>query len=254
MPESAGKRQGLTRGRILMGCAAVFLFAAFVALGIWQVERRSWKLALIARVDARVHAIAVAAPGPGAWPNITAARDEYLHVRLTGHFLNDKETLVYTSTDLGPDYWVLTPLVEKNGPTVLVNRGFVPDDRKDPSTRKSGEVGGITMLTGLLRMSEPGGTLLRSNRPKENRWYSRDVAAIAKARGLGHVAPYFVDADAGSDPGRWPRGGLTRIHFRNAHLQYAITWFAMALLVIVGVIVFIRHEGKDPTDDDEADA
>lgn len=233
------------RGRILLGFAALLLFGVFVALGVWQLERRSWKLALISRVNSRVHAAPVAAPGPGAWPRVTASQDEYRHVRLSGAFLNGRETLVYAVTDLGAGYWVMTPLRRDDGTFVLVNRGFVPTDRRDPRTRGDGEVEGPTTVTGLLRMSEPGGTWLRSNDPARDRWYSRDVAAIAKARGLdpGKVAPYFVDADAGEGRGQWPAGGLTRIHFRNAHLQYAITWFAMAFMVIVGVFVFVRHGG-----------
>jgi len=250
MSETATKSVSVRRGRVLLACLAVLLFAAFMALGIWQIERRSWKLGLIARVDARVHADAIPAPGAAQWPSIDRADSEYEHVRLTGRFLNGKETLVYTVTDLGPGFWVVTPLLRKDGTTVLVNRGFVPDDKKDPSARAAGQISGETTLTGLLRISEPGGTLLRSNKPAEGRWYSRDVAAIAKAKALHHVAPYFVDADAGTSPGGSPVGGLTRIHFRNDHLQYAITWFAMALLVVVGAVVFVRNTRDDRNGDE----
>lgn len=233
---------------IALAAFGLLLFATFIGLGVWQVERRSWKLALIARVDQRVHTAPVAAPGPKEWPGVTAQRDEYLHVRLKGHLLNDKETLVYTATDLGPGYWVVTPLSQDDGAIVLINRGFVPTDKRDPAARSQGQVRGEVTITGLLRMSEPGGAFLRSNEPDQNRWYSRDVAAIAKARHLSDVAPYFVDADARPNPGGLPVGGLTRIHFRNAHLQYAITWFAMALLVIVGAFVIVRQEGKPDGD------
>ncbi len=234
------------RRRILAGLAALVLFAAFTALGIWQLERRSWKLALISRVDARVHAAPVPAPGPAAWSGVDAARDGYRHVRLSGIFLDGKDTFVYALTDLGPGYWVMTPLHRDDRTYVFVNRGFVPSGKRRAATLPGGETEAPTTLTGLLRTSEPGGTWLRSNRPDEDRWYSRDVTAIAKARGLdaGNVAPYFVDADAGTGRGKWPAGGLTRIHFRNAHLQYAITWFAMALMVIVGFAVFVRHDGR----------
>jgi surfeit locus 1 family protein len=249
MPE---RERGRLRARHFgLAIFGVLLFAIFVALGIWQVERRSWKLALIARVDDRVHAAPVAAPGPEEWPAVTAARDEYLHVRLKGRLLNNKGTLVYTATDLGPGYWVMTQLERDDGTTVLINRGFVPTARRDAATRAQGEVTGEVTITGLLRMSEPGGTLLRSNEPAENRWYSRDVAAIAKARHLADVAPYFVDAGKAPNPGGLPVGGLTRIHFRNAHLQYALTWFALALMVIVGAFIVVKYEGKPEGDGDE---
>lgn len=212
--------------RMLATGAMLAGIALFVALGIWQLERRVWKLDLIARVDQRVHATAVAAPGPSQWPAITAENAEYRHVALKGRFL-DQQTLVLAVTKLGRGFWVMTPMLTDAGFVVLVNRGFIPSDQKGliASDRASGE----KTITGLLRMSEPGGAFLHSNDPADGRWYSRDVAAIAASQGLGTVAPYFVDADASSDAGAWPRGGLTVITFRNAHLQYALTWFALAL-------------------------
>ena len=108
----------------------VFFFVLFVALGTWQVQRRAWKLDLIARVEQRVHAPAVPAPGPAQWPEVTAAADEYRHVTATGTFLDTSQTLVQAVTDLGAGYWVLTPLQAADGSIVLVNRGFVAaDDR-----------------------------------------------------------------------------------------------------------------------------
>lgn len=196
-------------------------------LGVWQVERRSWKLDLIARVDARVHAPPVPAPGPEGWTGIDA-RAEYRKVALDGRYLPDPETLVKAVTEKGPGFWVLAPFRDARDFTVLVNRGFVPEDRRDPAHRSDAAARGPTHLVGLLRLSEPGGGFLRSNDPAQGRWYSRDVAAIAAARGLGTVAPYFVDADAASEPGPLPLGGLTVIRFRNTHLVYALTWFCLA--------------------------
>ena len=100
--------------------------AGLAALGVWQLERRVWKHALIARVDARVHAPPVAAPGPSQWPRITAASDEYRRVQLTGTFLHRDRTLVQASTRLGAGLWVITPMQRADGTIVLVNRGFVP--------------------------------------------------------------------------------------------------------------------------------
>ena len=208
----------------------IFLTVVLILLGIWQVERLQWKLDLIARVDARVHAEPQPAPGAAAWGGINAADDEYRHVTAAGMLLNDAETHVYASTDLGPGYWVLTPLKTGDGTTILINRGFVPTDRRDPRTRPEGQISEPTMVTGLLRISEPRGTLLRSNVPADDRWYSRDVAAIASARHLDNVAPYFIDADKTANPGGLPVGGLTQIVFPNSHLVYAFTWFGMAIM------------------------
>jgi surfeit locus 1 family protein len=208
----------------------LLLTAVFVALGVWQIERLHWKLDLIARVDARVHAQSQPAPDRSAWTTVNAADDEYRHVRIGGTLQNDAETYVYASTDLGPGYWVITPLKGADGTTTLINRGFVPTDRRDPRTRSEGEVSEPTTITGLLRISEPKGTLMRSNVPADDRWYSRDVTAIAAERHLQDVAPYFIDADNAPNPGGLPVGGLTQIVFPNSHLSYALTWFGMAIM------------------------
>jgi surfeit locus 1 family protein len=220
----------LTRTRRAAFAAAALIAAiGLAALGVWQLERRVWKHELIAAVDARIDAAPVAAPGPDAWPRIDAKRDAYRRVTATGVFRHDRETLVQAVTDRGAGYWVLTPL-ETPGFTLLVNRGFVPTNRRDARARAAGNAAGAVTVTGLLRVTEPGGAFLRTNDPAAGRWYSRDVAEIAKARGLARTAPYFVDADAKPNPGGYPVGGLTVVQFRDHHMVYALTWFALCAL------------------------
>ncbi|GAO40958.1 hypothetical protein SCH01S_53_00300 [Sphingomonas changbaiensis NBRC 104936] len=207
----------------------------FIALGLWQVERRSEKLALIAAVQARVHAAPVAAPGPAEWARINAATDAYRRVRVHGAFLNDSEILVQAVSRYGPGYWVLTPLRTDQAWTVLVNRGFVPPELRSRASRHAEELKGPVEVTGLLRVTEPHGGFLHANDPAHDRWYSRDVAAIGRARHLSHLAPYFIDAAAGPSEKRQPVGGLTVLSFPNNHLQYALTWFGLAVLALLGV-------------------
>ncbi|MBY6265026.1 SURF1 family protein [Azospirillum sp. 412522] len=230
----------------LFGLLALAGIAGLTALGIWQLERRVWKLDLIERVDARIHASAVPAPGPEAWPSVTAASDEYRRVSVTGRLLNDRETLVQAVSDLGGGFWVMTPLVTDRGFTVLVNRGFVPPEKRDPASRAEGQPqgqqAGEVTVAGLLRITEPKGGFLRSNDPAAGRWYSRDVSAIGAANGLKDVAPYFIDADGTRNPGGWPVGGLTVVSFPNSHLGYALTWFALDLMLIGAVLTVIRSE------------
>ncbi|MGJ5201922.1 SURF1 family protein [Bradyrhizobium sp. HKCCYLR20261] len=238
---------------LAIGTAWVACVAVLLALGVWQVERRAWKLDLIDRVDRRVHAAPVPAPSPAQWPAINRSDDEYKRVTLSGRFLNDRETLVQALTVEGPGYWVVTPLQTADG-LVLVNRGFVPSERREPASRSAGNPDGIVSVTGLLRISEPGGGFLRHNDPAANRWYSRDVAAIAAARGLSQVAPFFVDADATPNPGGYPIGGLTVIAFPNNHLVYALTWFTLALMLAgAGVQRLRRARGPAATQDVEWD-
>lgn len=233
--------------RIILAIIAILLFCGFVALGIWQIERRAWKLDLIERVTTRVNAPVKPAPRRAEWSGVNRQDDEYRHVSVTGTFLNNEETLVYTSTDYGAGYRVMTPLVRADsGAIIMINRGFVPTDHKDPSTRAQGQVEGVVTVNGLLRMDEPGGTFLRDNVPAENRWYSRDVKAMAEHDGLdaSQVAPYFIDADAQKNPGGLPIGGLTQIRFHNSHLVYAITWFSLALMVAAGAWYALRSPKK----------
>ncbi|MDM0050834.1 SURF1 family protein [Variovorax sp. J22R115] len=236
-----------------LALCALLAFAGFVALGIWQVERRAWKLDLIARIDQRVHAPAVAPPATDRWPKLNAADDAYRRVRATGTFLHDSETLVQATTELGGGYWVLTPLRMTDGSIMLINRGFVPPEARDRAARGAADPEGESTVTGLLRITEPGGSFLRRNDPAADRWYSRDVQAIAAVRGLSGVAPYFVDAEAApSRPGTgaanvprtWPVGGLTVISFANNHLVYAFTWFALALMVAAAAWYVGRDERR----------
>jgi surfeit locus 1 family protein len=232
---TAALRHGRSARKVIFIVIASLMVGAMLgALGVWQVKRLLWKLDLIERVERRIGAEPVAAPPPAAWGNITPDSSEYLKVRVAGRFLHDKETLVQAVTDLGGGSWVLTPLKTTQGFTVLVNRGFVPAERRDPAMRVAAAVAGETVVTGLLRLSEPGGAFLRGNDPARDRWYSRDVAAITSARGLGPTAPYFIDADASPNAGGFPVGGLTRVRFTNNHIVYAVTWFSLALMALSG--------------------
>ncbi len=140
-----------------MAVLGAAFFLLFVGLGIWQVERLQWKLDLIARVDARVHADPVAAPGKDEWAHINRKDDEYRHVTLTGTYLNDKEILVHALTERGSGYWVLTPMRSDAGVLIFINRGFVPGEKRDAASRAQTQIAGETTVTGLLRMPEPGG-------------------------------------------------------------------------------------------------
>jgi len=237
---------------VLWAVLALVFFASFVALGTWQLYRMSWKHELIARVEGRIHALPQPAPGPAAWAGLDPAQDEYRRVKLTGTFLNQDETLVQATTELGSGFWVLTPLKTADGSIVLVNRGFVPPDRRNPAVRGAAQPEGVVTVTGLLRPSEPGGAFLRHNDPAAGRWYSRDVSAIAAAHGLRDVAPYFVDEEAAPGtprpgegmlrPNVWPAPGLTVVAFRDNHLGYAITWYVLALMVLAATVYVGRIE------------
>lgn len=221
-------------------------FAGFIALGMWQLQRMAWKHALIARIEARIHAAPVAPPSRAAWAGVSEERDGYRRVRFAGAFLPVAEAHTQAVTDFGMGAWSLAPLRTDGGDIVFVNRGFVPQ-----GARAAAMPAGRVEIVGLLRPSEPGGGFLRRNVPGEDRWHSRDVAAIARTRGLpaASVAPFFVDAEASPGPGGWPRGGLTVVQFRDPHLGYALTWFGLALLTaLAGARLLVSRHGMRQDD------
>jgi surfeit locus 1 family protein len=241
--------------KVVLAILATLLIALFAGLGTWQVQRLQWKLALIERVESRVGAAPVAPPPPLRWAQVSKESDEYRHVRLAGHFLYEYTTPVQAVSELGAGFWLITPLCTADGSVVLVNRGFIPVAENKAGRYPARRANGNACLadrtahafTGLLRITEPGGGFLRENNPAGNRWFSRDVAAIAAAKGLPNVAPYFVDAARGQDPADAPErpvGGLTVISFQNNHLVYAITWYALALMVI-GAWWFVARSGPN---------
>lgn len=254
-------RRSVARVALLSGLAVAFI--GFIALGVWQLERLAWKQDLIERVESRVRAPAVAPPASSTWPSFAAEREakryEYLRVEVTGRYLTDADTRVQAVTVIGAGYWLLTPLQRTDGSIVLINRGFVAPEWTPNAAREYAATPEIR-VAGLLRLSEPGGAFLRSNTPADGRWYSRDVQAIAAARGLKRVAPYFIDADAADGAGATPVGpagvvddrsgvlapvgGLTVVRFRNHHLQYALTWFALALMVMAAVWRVLREDRR----------
>ncbi|MBY5435440.1 SURF1 family protein [Rhizobium leguminosarum] len=241
-PSEKVERRRYQVKRAIFAACLILLAAALAALGTWQVERLAWKRDLIARVDQRVHAAPMPAPARADWDKVNATDDEYRRVTAVGTLANDKETLVYASTALGPGYWVMTPLTLADGTAILVNRGFVPTERRDPASRREGELSGPVEITGLMRMTEPTGSLLQSNDAAADRWYSRDVAAIAEKRGVDTVAPYFIDADATANPGGLPVGGLTVVAFPNNHLVYAITWYGLTAMVLALLVFILCNE------------
>src|SRR5262249_31916600 len=155
-----------------------------------------WKLELIDRVERRVHAAPGPPPGAGLWRGVSAAHDEYRHVCLNGRVLGAETAPVEAGTERGGGHLVVAPLRSREGFTVLVNRCFVSSDEADREPDVLRPSSGKVTLTGLLRLTEPGGGFLRRNDPGADRWYSRDVAAIATSRAVGDAAPYFIDADA----------------------------------------------------------
>jgi surfeit locus 1 family protein len=232
------------RGLLLPGILSAIGIAVLLGFGFWQLERLAWKEDLIARVEARTKAPPVALPAESEWSRINYDEDEYRRVTLSGVFRHDRETLVYMVISdrphgfSGPGFFVLTPLELASGASVIVNRGFVPLERKDPATRREGQIEGPVSVTGLLRMPEQANYFTPENDPARDAWYRRDPGEIARARSIERAAPFTVDADDAPNPGGLPQGGETRVTFTNNHLQYVVTWFGLAFALAAVFIAF----------------
>jgi surfeit locus 1 family protein len=223
--------------RVLPAAALVLLAIGFALLGQWQVERLAWKEALVARVESATRAAPISVEH---LPSGALKSMEYRRVRTSGHYFPQGAALVTGTSRLGSGYWVLVPLRSADGPTLYVNRGFVPVGSKINAIRADIPDRPVS-VTGLLRLTEAGGTWLRANRPNEGRWYSRDIAALSRDQGLPADTRYFIDAQAETPAApRAPVPGLTVLNFPNNHLAYALTWFALAALSAGGAIVIWR--------------
>jgi surfeit locus 1 family protein len=219
------------------------LFLILAGLGTWQIQRLHWKEGLIAQRRAGMTGPPVALP-----ETLTAANGlEFHHVRLDGSFLNTAELYHHAISPGGkPGFNVVTPFKLADGNIVLVDRGFVPKDRRDPATRAAGEIAGPTIVTGLLRIPANNSSWFTpANQPAENLWFTMDLPAMARADRLDHVLPVYVDADAGQVPGGYPIGGQTNAGLPNDHLQYALTWYGLAGLAVIYYLLFVRRWLKE---------
>jgi surfeit locus 1 family protein len=214
-----------------------------LGLGSWQVERLFWKERLIA---AR-HAAVTAPPVPLPDTREAAHALDYHRVGATGSFLPDRELFLgATDTDGHLGYHVIEPLRLASGAVLLVDRGYVPEDKKLPATRAAGEPKGEVTITGLLRLpprSKPH-WFLPANNAERNYWFWVDIPAMAAAESLDRVLPFYVDADKTPNPGGLPVGGQTPLDLPNNHLQYAITWYALAVALAVIAVIFLRRRAR----------
>ena len=207
--------------------------AILVGLGIWQLDRKAWKEELIARTTAQLAAKAEDLPPRVQWDKIDAATTEYHRVQFPAEFIAGEEALVYTNgSAFRPDvkgigYWVLSPARLAGGSIVIVNRGFVPIEAKAPSSRATPP--GLVDITGVIRWPDARNLFTPADEPANNVWYVRDPKLIAASKNWGDVAPFLVDLEAPQPVGGLPRAAPLTVSLPNNHLQYALTWFGLAL-------------------------
>jgi surfeit locus 1 family protein len=228
----SGRRGGGVIEATVFALAGV---AILIGLGIWQLDRKVWKESLIATITARIERAPEPLPPPASWRQLTPAADEYVRVTFPAEFLSGQEALVYTAGSAfrpdvhGAGYWVFAPARLAGGSIVIINRGFVPADRKDAAARAQGVPQGVVDIVGVIRWPDAPGLFTPQAEPQNNVWYLRESTAIAAAKKWDTTAPFYIEQEAPLPPGGLPKPGKLAVALPDNHLQYAITWFGLAL-------------------------
>jgi len=240
-----------TSGLLKLTLVTLAGLAVLIGLGMWQLQRLEWKEGLIARIEARTERKPISLERAIELSK-TRGNLSYLPLHVEGRFHHKRERYLYSiSLDGQPGWHVITPLETVDGIMVLVDRGFVPDNLREPQTRRQGQLQEVVTVTGLIRTPEAPSLFIPDNDPKANQWFSRDLGAMTRSMfpgGTVQVAPFFLEAAESDVPGGWPKGGQTRLKITNNHLQYALTWFSLAvcLAAIYGVYVWGAYRENRP--------
>lgn len=223
------------RGLLEPTVFAVLGVAILAGLGIWQLDRKVWKEGLIAAMTERLAHAPADLPPRERWPQLLQAREEFARVGFPAEFLPGQEALVYSAGSsfrpdvTGPGYWVFAPARLAGGSIVIVDRGYVPPDRKAPASRAQGTPHGSVDIVGIIRWPEAPGMFTPIADRKDHVWYARDIKAMAAAEHWGDVAPFYIEQESPVPAGGFPKPGKLVANLPDNHLQYALTWFGLGL-------------------------
>jgi cytochrome oxidase assembly protein ShyY1 len=244
---------GNRRNAAGFGAFTLLMVALFVGLGIWQLQRRTQKHALVAALTERLAAPPQALPPPSQWSTLKAAGDEFRRVRFAATYQPLKDAMVYSSGSAvrgdisGPGTWAFLPAHLPDGNTVVVNAGFVENTMQDRGVEDRAVARLLTsepvMLTGYIRFPEAAGVLTPAEDAGKRLWFTRDHLAMARALGWGEggkqVAPFYIDLEQPVPLSGVPKPGPLEVHLKDDHLQYAITWFGLAIAVVMAFGVWL---------------
>lgn len=245
-----GSRHADAIGVILF---SLIMLALFVSLGVWQLQRRVEKHALIAELTTRLAAPAVPLPAPAQWPALTPAHDEFRRVTFTATYRHLPDAMVYSAgSSVRPDVsepgtWAFLPAQLASGQTVVVDAGFVPNMMQDRSVESRAVAPLITgrpvTLTGYLRFPEKPGMFTPAHDAAKRLWYTRDLHSMARSLGWGRggeIAPFYIDLETPAPADGIPKPGPLQVDLPDNHMQYAITWFGLAGIVVIGFAIWMR--------------
>lgn len=240
------------------GIFTLILIAVFIALGVWQLQRRVEKHALIAALDSKLAAAPVPLPPPSAWPTLTSASDEFRRVTLTATYAKAPDAMVYSSGSAvrdditGPGTWAFLPAQLASGETIVINTGFVQNTMQDRGfeDRVTGRLvtGAPVTLSGYIRFPEQPGRLTPKPDLPKRLWFARDHRTMAQALGWGqdgaHLAPFYIDLEAPVPDSGTPKPGPLKVRLKDDHMQYAITWFSLAAAVTIAFGLWWRGQRR----------
>jgi cytochrome oxidase assembly protein ShyY1 len=233
-----------------LGIFTALTLALLIGLGVWQLQRRVEKHALIAQLTERLAAEPGALPPPAQWNTLTSARDEFRRVRFSATYQQRPDAMVYSSGSAirddvsGPGTWAFLPARLPSGESIVINTGFVQNTMQDRGQQDRAVVrlvtGAPVTLTGYIRFPESPGALTPRENTAKRLWFTRDHLAIARALGWGEVAPFYIDLEAPAPESGIPKPGPLEVHLKDDHLQYAITWFGLAGAVVMAFGVWLK--------------
>jgi cytochrome oxidase assembly protein ShyY1 len=237
-----------------LGIFTLLILALLIGLGVWQLQRRTEKHALIAALTERLAAAPEALPPPAQWNALTPARDEFRRVRFSATHESRPDAMVYSSGSAiredisGPGTWAFMPARLPDGGTIVINTGFVQNtmqDRAQEDRAVTRLVTGIPVaLTGYIRFPESAGALTPAENLAKRLWFTRDHLVMARALGWGEVAPFYIDLETPVPESGIPKPGPLEVHLKDDHLQYAITWFGLAGAVLIAFGVWWRGQRR----------
>jgi cytochrome oxidase assembly protein ShyY1 len=250
MNEVTPRRQG----GFGFGLFTLAMLAVFVGLGVWQLQRRAEKHALIAALTERLAGDTVPLPLPSQWSALSPEKDEFRRVSFTAAYPRLPDAMVYSAGSAvredisGPGTWAFLPARLASGETVVINAGFVANTMQDRGVEDRAVARLSTdqpiMLTGYIRFPESAGLLTPAENPGKRLWFTRDHLAMAHRFGWGQVAPFYVDLEKPVPQTGIPKPGPLDVHLRDEHMQYAITWFSLAIAVAIAFIVWWRRQRR----------
>jgi len=237
-----------------LGLFTLVMVALFVGLGVWQLQRRTEKHALIAALTERLAAAPEALPPSSQWSALKPARDEFRRVRFTATYAQLPDAMVYSSGSAiredisGPGTWAFMPAALPTGETVVINAGFTQNTMQDRELQDRSVTRLITSepvkLTGYIRFPEAAGVLTPPENMTKRLWFTRDHLAMARALGWNEVAPFYIDLEQPVPASGIPKPGPLEVHLKDDHLQYAVTWFGLAGAVVIAFGVWWRGQRR----------